>query len=101
MNGSEGAPTEIAELRGRIDALDREIVRLMADRCRLATAAGERKRSRGLALVDPPREAAVVRRAAAHAREAGIDEEVVRRVFWWLIELGRRSQGIRPGDVLP
>jgi chorismate mutase len=98
---STEASPELAELRERIDALDRELVHLIATRCRLASAAGQWKRSSGLALVDPPREAAVVRRAANHAREAGIDEEVTRRVFWWLIELGRRSQGVGVPGALP
>jgi chorismate mutase len=90
---------ELTELRERIDALDRELVLLMAARCRLASAAGQWKRSSGVALVDPPREAAVVRRAALHAREAGIDEEMIRRVFWSLIELARKSQGAAPGPL--
>jgi chorismate mutase len=92
---------ELSDLRERIDAVDRELVRLMAARCLLASAVGERKRSSGLAMVDPPREAAVVRRAALHAREAGIDEEVIRRVFWWLIELARRTQGAGSPGTLP
>jgi chorismate mutase len=96
-----GPEPELAQLRERIDALDHELVQLMVARCRLASVAGQSKRSVGLSLVDPPREAAVVRRAAAQAREAGLDEEVIRKVFWWLIELARRSQGVGTPGATP
>jgi chorismate mutase len=50
------------------------------------------KRKAGLPTLDPPREAAVVRRAGALAREAGLDDEDVRYIFWHLIGLSRRMQ---------
>ncbi len=43
-------------------------------------------------MLDPPREAAIVRRAAALAREAGVDGEEVRALFWQLVGLCRRAQ---------
>ena len=42
--------------------------------------------------LDPAREAVVVRRAGELAREAGLDDEVVRRIFWQLIALSRNAQ---------
>ena len=41
---------------------------------------------------DAAREAAVVRRAAALARDAGIDEELVRDVIWRIMASAREEQ---------
>jgi chorismate mutase len=42
--------------------------------------------------LDPPREATIVRRAGALAREAGLAEDDVRYIFWHLVGLSRRVQ---------
>ena len=53
---------------------------------------GEVKRELGLPVLDPAREAAVVRRAGSLAREAGLPDEDVRYLFWHLVGLCRRAQ---------
>lgn len=83
---------ELAQLRGEIERLDRTLIELVAERVRLARRVGAAKRAAGLPTLDPAREAAVVRRAGALAREAGLDDEEVRYIFWHLIGLSRRSQ---------
>ena len=95
------AHAELAALRREIEDVDRRIVRLVAKRCGLARAAGERKRVAGLAAVDPAQEATVVRRAAVHARAADLDEEEVRRLFWCLIGLSHAAQQERPAGEAP
>jgi chorismate mutase len=45
-----------------------------------------------LPIVEFAREAAVVRRAATHARDKGLPEEDVRDIFWDLIAVARRVQ---------
>jgi prephenate dehydratase/nucleotide-binding universal stress UspA family protein len=55
---------DLDHLREAIDAVDRELVALIASRCHLARSAGEHKRAAGLPLLDPGQEAAVVRRVA-------------------------------------
>jgi chorismate mutase len=86
---------ELPELRREIEALDRQLMELIASRCRLARAAGERKRAAALPVADPAQEALVVRRAAVRARQADIDEEGVRQLFWCVIGLSRKVQEIR------
>jgi chorismate mutase len=83
---------ELGTLRERIEKIDRELIDLIAERVRLARRVGVAKRAAGLPTLDPPREAAVVRRAGALAREAGLDDEDVRYIFWHLIGLSRRTQ---------
>lgn len=92
MSGGPAGPAALEPLRTQIEALDRELVGLIAERVRLARAAGRAKRAAGLPTLDPSREAAVVRRAGALAREAGLADEAVRDVFWQLIGLCRRAQ---------
>lgn len=79
------------EVRARIDALDEELVRLVAQRVRLGGDAARVKAATGLPHLDPGREAAVVRRAAAMAQQEGLDPEGVRHLFWNLVGLTRRS----------
>jgi chorismate mutase len=83
---------ELGTLRERIEQIDRDLIDLIAERVRLARRVGVAKRAAGLPTLDPPREAAVVRRAGALAREAGLDDEDVRYIFWHLIGLSRRTQ---------
>jgi len=87
------APAErLAELRTRIEALDRSLIDLIAERVQIARAVGAAKRELGVPTLDPAREAAVVRRAGELAREAGLGDEDVRYIFWHLIGLSRRAQ---------
>ena len=88
----EGAAARLEAARGEIERIDRALVGLMAERVRLAREVGAAKRVLGMPILDPAREAAVVRRAGALAREAGIPDEDVRYLFWHLIGLSRRAQ---------
>ena len=80
------------ELRQRIEQVDAELVRLMGERRALVIEIGRTKAELGLPVLDPTREAAVVRRAAALARDAGGDEEMVRDVIWRIIASARDQQ---------
>jgi chorismate mutase len=84
--------SELARLRGGIEQVDREIVELIARRVELARKVGPLKQALGMPILDPPREAAIVRRASALARDAGLYDEDVRYVFWHLVGLCRRVQ---------
>jgi chorismate mutase/prephenate dehydrogenase len=83
---------KLSELRTAIEAVDAELVRLIARRRALVLEVGRLKSELGLPVLDPTREAAVVRRAAALARESGGDEELVRDVIWRIIASARDEQ---------
>jgi chorismate mutase len=83
---------ELEAIRAEIERVDEAIVFLIDERLRLARRVGELKRTVGMSVLDPTREAAVVRRAGALARERGLDDEAVRDVFWRLIEMSRSAQ---------
>lgn len=86
------APPELTQMREDMERIDRELIQLIAERVRLARAIGQAKRAADLPTLDPAREAAVVRRAAALARSAGLRDDDVRQIFWHLIGLARRAQ---------
>jgi chorismate mutase len=90
---------ELEAVRAEIQRVDEAIVFLIDERLRLARRVGELKRTVGLRVLDPNREAAVVRNAGAMARGRGLDDEAVRDVFWRLIEMARAAQG-SDGDRL-
>jgi chorismate mutase len=87
-----GEETALEALRGELERLDRELLALIGERVRMARRIGVVKQAAGRPVLDPAREAAVVRRMAALAREAGLPAEEVREIFWRLIGLCRRAQ---------
>lgn len=85
-------PPELERWRGEVEEIDRALIELIAKRVAVAREIGRVKKAHGLPTLDPPREAAVVRRAGALAREAGLEDEDVRYIFWHLVGLTRRTQ---------
>ncbi len=86
------AAEELARCRAEIERVDNEIVRLLAHRVALGKRTGELKRTAGMPILDPTREAAVIRRVANVARDAGLPPELVREVFWQIVGMSRRVQ---------
>ncbi|HVX41843.1 MAG TPA: chorismate mutase [Gemmatimonadaceae bacterium] len=89
---TQGAAEELARCREEIERIDSEIVSLLARRMVLGKRTGELKRLAGMPILDPTREAAVIRRVANVAREAGLPPEPVREVFWQIVGMSRRAQ---------
>lgn len=84
------------ELRARISRLDDDLIRLIGRRRNLVLEVGKLKGQLGRPVLDPRREAQVVRKAAARARELGVDEEMTRDVIWRIIASARAEQEERP-----
>ena len=92
---TEAETVELEAMRAEIERVDEAIVFLIDERLRLARKIGELKRIVGRGVLDPGREAAVVRRVGELARQRGLDGEAVRDIFWQLIEMARTAQGER------
>ena len=91
-------------LRDRIMECDRELVEVLRRRRDLVREVGALKARLGIPVTDPRREAEVVRRAAELAREAGLDEELVRNLIWSIMSAARGQQHVSggpEGDRLP
>lgn len=89
---SDEPQPSLEALRERILEVDEALVRLVGERRQLVLDIGRRKAESGRPVMDPSREAEVVRRAARLAREEGIDEEMVRDVIWRIIASARDEQ---------
>jgi chorismate mutase len=87
---------ELATCRTQIEEIDRKLVALLAERVALGRKTATVKRAAGLPILDPQREAEVIRRAVTTAREHDLPVEAVREVFWHVVGLSRRAQEETP-----
>ena len=94
-NDSNPTEVELDRLRKRIIELDDELIRLIGERKEVVLDIGRMKRDLGLPVMDPAREAQVVRRVAERSRELGVDEELTRDVIWRIISSARDTQDDR------
>ena len=85
----------LAELRALLEEVDDELIRLVGRRRDLVLEVGAVKEGLGRPVLDPTREARVVRRAAERARALGVDEELVRDVIWRIMASARDAQAGR------
>ncbi|MEK6596984.1 MAG: prephenate dehydrogenase/arogenate dehydrogenase family protein, partial [Gemmatimonadota bacterium] len=79
-------------LRGRIAAVDQELVHLAAERLTLATAVGQAKLAQGLPIRNYETEAEVLARYRRHAEGEGVEPEFARRLATLLIGEAVRRQ---------
>lgn len=91
-DGHDAALAELARCRDEIARIDRAMLDLLAERVRIGRRVGELKRTAGLPVLDPKREAEVVRAITTAARELALPSEPVRDIFWHVIGLSRRVQ---------
>lgn len=92
----EEAERELERARERITEVDDRLIRTIGERRELVLQIGRLKAILGLGVMDPRREAQVVRNAAARARDLGVDEEMTRDVIWRIIASARAIQEGRP-----
>jgi chorismate mutase len=82
----------LGALRAEIEAVDEAIIDALAQRMALAKEIRVVKQRAGQPVIDPAREAAVVARVAARAREVGLPEDEVRALFWKVMAVARGVQ---------
>lgn len=92
----DAAKVRLDELRERISEVDDRLIRTIGERRDLVLEIGRLKAVLKLPVMDPGREAKVVRNAATRARELGVDEEMTRDVIWRIIASARATQEDRP-----
>jgi len=80
------------ELREEIEAIDREIVELIARRTYVADTVAEVKSKRDLPTTDESQETRVMDRAGANAEQFDVDANLVKAIFRLLIELNKVEQ---------
>ena len=90
--------TTLAELRARLDEIDRRVVAALAERQRTIDEVAEAKTGGG-PLRDPAREQALLERLLELGQDEGLEPFVITRVYRELIEHSvRRQQVLLAGD---
>lgn len=92
MSDAADPRAALVECREAIERIDRRIVELIAERTAIGRRTSTLKRTAGLPILDPKREAEVIRRAVATAREHSLAIEPVREIFWHVVGISRRAQ---------
>ena len=83
---------ELKETRDHIDAVDAEIVRLLAQRMQLAQRAARAKAVLGAPVLDAPREAELLAIRRAWASDSKLDPDAIADVFRAVLTMSRRGQ---------
>jgi len=84
----------VEDLRGKIDEADARIVRLLAERIRIAEEMGKEKEKQGKQIEDREREEKVLERVRGIAREENISQEAVEGLYRQIITISKSVQGI-------
>lgn len=88
---------ELEEWRGRIDAIDEQLMRLINSRSACAIEVGRVKRQVGLPVYAPEREAWILDRVMRE-NPGPLDAMAVRRVFERIIDESRRLERLAAQD---
>ncbi|NTW30691.1 MAG: chorismate mutase [Candidatus Moranbacteria bacterium] len=89
---SQEKPASLDSLREQIDILDRELVRILAERSRLIPKVVEAKLEQNLPIFQPEREAQQYEKFSTIAAEFGIDPLLVQKIFELVIEQSKDVQ---------
>jgi chorismate mutase len=84
--------TKIDQLRGKIDALDDQIVDLLGERFHLTGEVGELKKKEGEAVYQSGREDAILKRVVARGKKLGLDGLLLQALFLQIFAVSKRKQ---------
>lgn len=78
---NEAQRSRLTGTRATLDAIDERLLGVLAERAKVVEELWAWKRSEGLPLTDPQREAEHVEQLVAHAKALGLDEKATRTVL--------------------
>ncbi|MFC2048497.1 prephenate dehydratase [Chloroflexota bacterium] len=84
----------LEDLRKKIDEADTKIVKLIAERLRIADEIGKEKRKQGKQIQDAAREQRVIENVRSTAREENLSPEAIEGVYQQIITIAKSLQGI-------
>lgn len=84
----------LGELRKRIDETDTKIVRLIAERVRIAKVIGEEKKKQGKQIKDVVREQAILKNVRSIAQEEDISQEGIEEIYRQIVTMSKSAQVI-------
>ena len=102
--GEDQAPLTLEELRGEIDAIDEQIVSLLAHRYQHVQEVVALKKAQRLPVYHPAREEDLISQRREQAKRAGLDPDQVEELYRCILRQSRLKQtvqtsqhGVRPG----
>ncbi len=84
----------LEEFRRNIDAIDNDIIGLIARRQKIAEAVGKEKTARGIPVTDAAREKAVIEKARDLAAREHVNPDAVAEIYRELIRLAKTVEGM-------
>ena len=81
------------ELRKKIDEVDTKIVKLIAERIRIAEQVGKEKKKQGIQIEDREREKVVLEKVKSIAHSENISQEDLGSIYRQIITVSRGMQG--------
>jgi chorismate mutase len=85
---------DLEELRKKIDDADNRIVRLIAERVRIAAEIGEEKKKQGKNIEDLGREQAVLKNVRKAAGKENLNPEDIENIFRQIIAAAKNAEGM-------
>jgi chorismate mutase len=79
--------TELKRLRGKIDGVDGQILRLLAERAKICESIGSAKKMQGLPVKDAVRETEVYTRVREQATKLGLSPIQVEAVYREIVNM--------------
>ncbi|WP_309670949.1 bifunctional chorismate mutase/prephenate dehydrogenase [Gemmatimonas sp.] len=92
-------PRPLPVVRAMIDALDRDLLQIMAKRMALVAEVAAYKRQHGLKIRDASRERELLRDRHEHARELGLPSDEIESIFRLLMRSSRDHQAALRAEV--
>lgn len=89
----ERVVSRLDELRRRIDEIDEQLVALLSARAQCALAVGHEKKTAGLEVYQPTREAEVIQHVQ-RVNLGPLDDAAIKRLFERIIDEARRLERI-------
>ena len=83
----------LEHLRSKIDLIDASLIRLIAERVKIADAIGQQKKGQNRQIEDKARETIVLEHIRALAQKKHLPEEDIQRIFRQIIHTCKRAQG--------
>jgi chorismate mutase len=87
----------LLEYRAQLDAIDAQLISLLAVRFSITSKIGELKARHHAPAADPSREAAQLERLLARSNELGLAREFIQAVYETLFSLVRKSHAAAAG----
>ncbi len=101
IEGLQKAPASLRKARDVIDAIDRDLLTLLARRAQVSLRAAQAKAEVGHGIRDPRRESALLESRSQIASEMGLDGSSITEIFQAILRFSRRHQTNTPHDHHP